>query len=204
MLAQVARQFPALAGEYEWIRAFIGRRSISSIKAFLDLIADPRWTGSRDTMNAWSIGRDIAALAMHLVGLKEELLGRFRTSTGGARQVIEHALAKIGGPDVVIALAHDHAASGRPFDSVLDEAIRGTALAEEPASGWVGAFEIHPVAVPELRSELFAMLNETPAEAAIAGACLDAIDQLRDEYGPAGLEPRHPDITSNRRWPLVA
>jgi hypothetical protein len=41
------------------------------------------------------------------------------------------------------------------------------------------------------------------AEAAVAGACLTAIDELRDEYGPAGLEPRHPNIKTGRPWPVV-
>jgi hypothetical protein len=42
------------------------------------------------------------------------------------------------------------------------------------------------------------MLGGTPAEAAVAGGCLTAIDELPDEYGPAGLEPRHPDIKTCR------
>jgi hypothetical protein len=37
----------------------------------------------------------------------------------------------------------------------------------------------------------------------MAGVCLTTIDVLRDEYGPAGLEPRHPDIETGRPWPLV-
>jgi hypothetical protein len=31
---------------------------------------------------------------------------------------------------------------------------------------------------------------------ALAIACLSAIDELRDDYGPAESEPRHPDIDS--------
>ena len=156
-LGEAASKFPAIASEYEWIRAFIGRRSIAAIGMLLDLIADPDWPYARDTMHVWSVARDIASLAADLVGLKEELLRRFGRTTGNARQIIECALAKIGGPDVVMALARDRASRGRPFDSCLDEAIRETALTHEPAPGWVGAFELHPVAVPELRRELFAM-----------------------------------------------
>jgi hypothetical protein len=32
---------------------------------------------------------------------------------------------------------------------------------------------------------------------------LTLIDGLRDEHGAAESEPRHPDITANRPWPIV-
>jgi hypothetical protein len=48
------------------------------------------------------------------------------------------------------------------------------------------------------------MLEGAPHEAALAAPCLTAIDELRDEYGPAESEPRHPDIETGRPWPLEA
>jgi hypothetical protein len=202
-LGEFARRFPALAGEYEWIKAFTRRRTIAAIGMLLDHLAEPGWQDRRGGTHLWSVARDIAALAADLAGLQEELLRRFGAAMGAARQVIEQALAKLGGPACVMALARDHAAHNQPFNGFLGEAIRETALAREPAAGWAGAFELHPVAVTELRRDLFAMLGGTPAEAAVAGACLTVIDELRDEYGPAGLEPRHPDIKTGRPWPVV-
>ena len=203
-LGELARRFPALVGEYEWIKAFTRRRTVAAIGMLLDHLAEPGWPDRRGGTQLWSVAQDIAALAADLVGLQEELLRRFGAATGAARQVIEQALAKLGGPACVMALARDHAAHNRPFDGLLHEAVRETALAREPAAGWAGTFELHPVVVTELRWELFGMLGGTPAEAAVAGACLTAIDELRDEYGPAGLEPRHPDIKTGRPWPAVA
>jgi hypothetical protein len=202
-LGELARRFPALAGEYEWIKAFTRRRTITAIGMLLDQLAEPSWPDRRGGTHVWSLGRDIAALTADLPELEEELLRRFGVATGTARQVIEQALAKLGGPACVLALARDHAAHNRTFDRLLDEAIRETALAREPAAAWAGAFELHPIAVTALRRELFAMVSGTPAEAAVAGACLTAIDALRDEYGPTGLEPRHPDITTGRPWPVM-
>jgi hypothetical protein len=40
-----------------------------------------------------------------------------------------------------------------------------------------------------------------PSEAALARACLTEIDKLRDQYGAAEFEPRHPDVGSGRPWP---
>jgi hypothetical protein len=67
-----------------------------------------------------------------------------------------------------------------------------------------GAYEMHPVALTEVRRELFGMLSGNAAEAAVGEACLTAIDELREEYGSAPFEPRHPDIGSGRPWPLAA
>ena len=36
-----------------------------------------------------------------------------------------------------------------------------------------------------------------------AARCLNYIDKLRDEYGAPESEPRHPDITSGRPWPIL-
>ena len=196
-LGELARRFPTLASEYEWIKAFTRRRTVAAIGMLLDHLAEPGWPDRQSGTHLWSIARDIAALSVELAGLQEELLRRFGMATGPARQVIELALAKLGGLSSVMALVRDHATHNRPFDGLLDEAIRETALAQVPAAGWAGAFELHPVAVTQLRRELFAMRGGAPAEATVAG------DQLHDEYGPAGLEPRHPDIKTDRPWPIV-
>jgi hypothetical protein len=189
-LGELARRFPALASEYEWMKAFTRRRKVTAIGMLLDRLAEPGWPDRQGGTHLWSVARDIVALAANLAELQEELLRRFRVATGAARQVIEQVLAKLGGPACVMALARDHAAHHRPFDGVLDEAIRETALSREAAAGWwAGAFELHPVAVTELRRELFSMLGGTPEEAAVGGACLTAIDQLRDEYARPALNP---------------
>jgi hypothetical protein len=83
-------------------------------------------------------------------------------------------------------------------------ALREAALDKRPTPGWTGAFDLHPVPLTALRRELFGMLEGAPHEAALAAACLTAIDELRDEYGSAESEPRHPDVETGRPWPLAA
>jgi hypothetical protein len=87
----------------------------------------------------------------------------------------------------------------------LQRAIHEAALSKQPAADWAGAYELHPVPLPELRKTLFAMTqDESPATAALAKACLAAIDELRDEHGASEFEPRHPDVESGRPWPPAA
>src|SRR5262249_3597478 len=102
-------------------------------------------------------------------------------------------------------MVRSYARTGRPFDHRLHEAIRETALTRRPAVGWTtGAYELRPVALSEVRRELFGMLTGDATEVAVGEACLTAIDEVRDKHGPAPFEPRHPDIRSRRPWPLAA
>jgi hypothetical protein len=103
-----------------------------------------------------------------------------------------------------LALVQGYAWQNKRFDGLLDMAIRDIALRKELVEGWSGAYEYQPVAIAKLRKDLFATLNGTPQEAALAAACLSAIDQIRDEHGSVASEPRHPDIDSRRPWPLAA
>jgi hypothetical protein len=136
--------------------------------------------------------------------LKAELLRRSQLRGGGpGHQLIERVLAELGDTACLLALVQAYAWSHRQFDGLLEFAIREVAL-HHPAEGAAGAYELRPMTMTTLRKDLFAMLTGTPHEAALAEACLTAIDELRDEYGAAEFEPRHPDIKSGRPWPLAA
>jgi hypothetical protein len=51
---------------------------------------------------------------------------------------------------------------------------------------------------------LFGLLGGTSQEAALAKSCLIAIDVLRDEFGIAANDTRHPDVLSEIPWPAEA
>ena len=93
--------------------------------------------------------------------------------------------------------------AGRSLSGTLNSAIRHAAVGERPSEDWAGATVSFSVEVSDLRKELFRMINGETAEGKLAVECLTAIDELRDEHGPAESEPRHPDIESGRAWPLV-
>ncbi len=60
-------------------------------------------------------------------------------------------------------------------------------------------FHIHPASVAHIRKILFDLLAGTSQEAALATSCLTDIDVLRDEYGIAANDARHPDVMSEAR-----
>jgi hypothetical protein len=127
-----------------------------------------------------------------------------RLSAAPGRVILERAIAEIADADGVLLLVQSRAAQGKSFDSVLHQAIEHVALDKRPSPNWAGAYQVFSAPVPDLRKKLFAMVKGDTAESSLAAACLNAIDELRDDYGPAESEPRHPDIDSGRPWPLAA
>jgi len=95
-----------------------------------------------------------------------------------------------------------YAASGRTYDGRMAEAVRAVALRHEPAQDGSSYFYIHPASVAQVRKFLFNLLRSTSPEAALAKSCLIEIDLLRDEYGVAANDTRHPDVLSDRPWPF--
>lgn len=65
-----------------------------------------------------------------------------------------------------------------------------------------GAYEVVPVPAVELRRKLLALTTDGgPMDA--AARCLNQIDKIRDDYGTPDSEPRHPDLASGKRWPIM-
>ncbi len=59
------------------------------------------------------------------------------------------------------------------------------------------------VPLTALRKELLDMVMAGGSCSALAERCLDAIEKVRDEHGRIDDEPRHPDISSSRAWPVI-
>jgi hypothetical protein len=205
LLGQLARQNGRLASPYHWESAIVRRGTASSALLLIDLVAEGVLRNGRGGLDAWSLSERLVSLVNAFPEVKSELVRRYEAGIGGqSGALIEHIFAKLGDVDCFMALVQGYAWQNKRFDGLLDMAIRDIALRKEPVEGWSGAYEYQPVAIAKLRKDLFAMLNGTPQEAALAAACLAAIDQLRDEHGSVASEPRHPDIESGRPWPLAA
>jgi len=203
LLGELMRRYPRLASNHHWIRILVKRGSKSAGIMLMDLPIDGAAAGGADS---FYIGRELLALIQRHPDLRPELLRRHETVTDVRRRLaFEYAIAELGDAGAVLTLVRAYAARGQTFNGILQNAIREAGLTREPAVGWSGAYEVRPVPLPELRKELFAMLEDTSANTmALAESCLIAIDELRDEYGSSEFEPRHPDVESGRPWPRAA
>jgi hypothetical protein len=205
VLGQLARQNRRLASPYHWESAIIRRGTASSTLLLVDLAAERVFGNGRGGVDTWSLSERLVPLVDALSEVKSELIRRYQAGRGEqSGTLIEHIFAKLGDVDCFMALVQGYAWQNKKFDGLLDMSIRDIALRKEPVEGSSGAYEYEPVAIAKLRKDLFDMLAGTPQEAALAEACLTAIDRLRDEHGSVASEPRHPDIDSGRPWPLAA
>lgn len=160
-LYELGRRFPRLANAYEWMQAFVARGTASAIGRLLDFLQDANWPEKHDRLGGWALAQHIADLARANDAVKAELLARYRTATGQHLDALEFVLAEMGNPASTMAMVRSYARTGRPFDHRLHEAIRETALSKRPVASW---YELHPVALTEMRRDLFRMLAGNPAE----------------------------------------
>jgi hypothetical protein len=191
--------------EHDWLAALDKRGTVSAMQMLLEFICGGAFAGRPGEMDTWTISRSLAGAMRTHAEFRTEVYRRYeRVPAGPGKAILEHAIAEVADTDGVLLLVRNHALQGKPFDGVLHSAIRHVAIAERPSADWAGANEVFRVPIPELRKRLFAMTNDDTAEARLAAACLTAIDELRDDYGPAESEPRHPNIDAGRPWPLAA
>ena len=123
---------------------------------------------------------------------------------GKPLSLLESVLLEIADAEIILTFVHNYARHRRVFDGNLAHAIRQTAVGKRPVADWPGAYNEFSVSLADLRKELFAMILADGSESGLAAACLNEIDELRDEHGRVNDEPRHPNIGSGRAWPIEA
>lgn len=203
ILGELAKRDPGFLGEYDWLNAVLGRSTDSAYLMLFDLLCDPKIAAGKTKIDGWTLSNKLAEFMDSRPDVRVELLCRYEDpDLAGCRPLIEEVLAKSPDESVVLAMVRSYAARSNPLDRRLRAAIEGVVLERRPLSDRPGAYELYPLAVPDLRKKLFAMTGENGAEARVAATCLTAIDELRDEYGCIDSEPRHPDIEAGRSWPL--
>lgn len=205
LLAALASTHKDIASSFEWMRAILGRDSLSAVLLFVDLVIEGVFGNERDGGDAWHSGRELAAYAKKFPELKAELKRRYESvAAGPARAMLEHFFGEIGGEEDLIAMIKKYAAAGQAYDGRMSAVVRAVTIDEVPVSEGSSTFNIHSAPVAQVRKVLFGMLDGPTLEAALAKRCLISIDKLRDEYGIAASDTRHPDIMSEKPWPEEA
>ena len=201
-LEALARECPALFNEHGWLNAVSRRGTFAGVHVLLDLIVEGvvDYNGS----DGWWLSKTLAAQMRLHAEVRTTFYGRYSClDAGPGKRLIEQAIAEAADAPGVLLLVRGYAQENRTFDGMLHTAVQRAALGEWPALGWSGATEVFGVPVPELRRELFQLVDGDRAESSVAEACLTAIDELRDEYGTVESEPRHPDVATGRPWPRL-
>ena len=207
LLARLARTHKNISGEFEWMRAILRRNTPTAILLFLDLLREDVFGHGPDAIGAWHIGRDLARYVANFPELKPELKKRLADAPRGskARAVLEDLFSEIASEGEVLAMVDRYAAEDRSFDQHMRAAVYGLTIDRVPLAEGSNTYDLHPKSVKDVRYALFAGLAAAaPAQAALVKGCLRSIDELRDEYGIAANDPRHPDVQSGKPWPEEA
>ncbi len=199
VLFQLAETEPNLYVSHRWRSAALGRGTVSAGRRFIDLVATGALEGAAG--DRWHIAPEIAGLIAKFPELRSHvyvLLEKAVNTQGVA--VLAHAVEESPDSEGLLLLVRREGErkttlpSWRAVENVVTEHI--------PAEGWKGAYNVVPIPAVELRRKLLAMTTDGgPRDA--AARCLRLIDQLRDEYGAADSEPRHPDLQSGKAWPVM-
>lgn len=204
VLRILPRKNAAFLGEYDWINALERRSTTVAARTLVEFICEGAFATKPGGIDGWTLYRKIAAAIRMDNAFRAEVYERYeREGCSGGSAILEQAIAEAADEAGVLLLIENHARHGRPFSGLLHSAIHHVCVGERPSEDWVGAVVSFSIDVSGLRKTLFGMTGEGTAEAKLATECLKVIDDLRDEYGAAESEPRHPDIATGRPWPIL-
>lgn len=203
ILLKLAQEDGRLLEEHDWFVALEKRGTLSALRILLDLICQGNANGRGGAPDTWTFGRRLAAGMKSHPEFRADVYARMASDISSpARAILEHAVSDVPTEAGIMLLVSNHASNARAFSRVIASAIEHLVVEQRPSSDWVGAYEQISTPAPSLRKRLFATARTSGGnEASLALACLVHIDELRDRYGIATGEPRHPDIESGAPWP---
>jgi NACHT C-terminal Alpha/Beta 2 len=204
VLAQLARHDARFLGEHEWLNALDNRDTASAGRLLFKLVCDGAFSAGGRT-DAWWLSKKLASSIQYHADLRKEVYEQYPTlPSGSGKAIVARAIGEAPDIDGIMLLVSDYAAQNKSFnETVLHEALRHLLTGQRPSSQWVGMEEVFNIPSPELRKKLFALVVDGGASSELSVACLSAIDNIREDYGEAESERRHPDITTGRPWPII-
>ena len=205
VLVELAKRDKRFLCEYDWLTAIMNRNTLSIARSLLDLICNASFSDRRGRLDHLDLSRKMSALIASNENFRQDVYQKFQSLNDGlARSVLEYAITESADTEGVLLLTREGAARGKLFGSTpLYTAMCNVLVVQTPVES-SGIQQLHSLPVPELRKGLFDMLvNGKTAEAQLASECLQAIDEIRDDYGYVDAEPRHPDIATDIPWPLL-
>ncbi len=203
LLSELARRQGSIAPGYTWLKAILSRDTASSTELFITLYAEGCFNTDRGSLDGWHAAKELAPY----LNSYQEVMERFRNlyeadTNPSVIGLFENVVCNTGGPPNLIAMIDKYVDLKRPFDGMLTEAAKRVGLRHEPIQDNPHYYEVFAVSVSDVRRELFGMIDSCGVRSEIALKCLNVLDMVRDEYGLAENDSRHPDISSGRPWPL--
>jgi hypothetical protein len=204
VLVEIARRNTDMFSDYQWLSA-VARRGTESMGMRLLELLDVA-AGADDRGHRMELHRELASLCRKHRQVREAVHARFaHEAPGRARAILERAIADDHSEEGVIVLLRASASETTEMrNTALREALQDVLVDQRPSSSFRGMQEMYALPAGHLRRTLFdIILSGSAAEAALATACLDEIDEIRDRYGATDSDRRHPHIQSGVPWPRI-
>jgi hypothetical protein len=204
LLKALARQNSEFLYTHEWLSALDRRGTPATKRILFECVCEGVYDSEPRRIDGWTLARKLAADIAEDNDLRRAIYDRCESQSGlPGSEILEAAIADAADDSGVLLLLRSQARQGKTEMGPLSTAIRHVAEGSRPSRYGVSSMEMFSVGVPELRKKLFALTNDVGVEANLAIAALNAIDEIRDDYGVAESESRHPDISAGRPWPIV-
>lgn len=204
ILAELARRDARFIAEYEWLNALDNCETLASGQLLLTLIRNGAFA-ARGRTDTWTLSKKLASSIQSHREMRKEVYDQYPALPRGAgKETVARAIAEAPDIDGIMLLVRDY--SGQKTNirqTVLYEALRHVLTGQRASSNFRGMQEMFGIPSPELRKKLFALIPEGGSLSELAIDCLNAIDDIREHYGEVESEPRHPDITTGRSWPII-
>lgn len=201
-LFAIADLEPKILREYSWYTTALAMRSETVALRLVALTAAEQAKGSKSSVGSWRWAQDLGGLIEAFPRVRDDIYARLADAepTAGARQLAEAVSSACDADGLFLLIALE-----RRWRTVLlnYHIIRDVVTEQVPVPDWGSAYSILPIAATDLRRRLLADTNDGSVMD-LAARALNAIDEMRDEYGRAMDEPRHPDLDSDRPWPILA
>lgn len=205
VLSELAKRNARFLSEYDWLAALSKRNTLTAARILLDLVCKASFPGKRGSHDRMDFGSKLSAFMNSHEQFRQEVYERFpRVADNSAKSILEYDIANAADADGVLLLVRVGAAQNKRFRSTaLYTALRHVLVGHTPIES-SGMQQLYSLPAPELRKSLFDMVvNGNAAESRLAIECLNAIDEIRDNYGHVDAEPRHPNIAMGVPWPQI-
>ncbi len=206
VLKKLAEIEPGFLNEHNWLRALMMRKTLSAGEYFLDLILREAFVNDEKRIESRTLVEKLANLLSKFPELRQEVYQKYKgADPTPCKGIMESAIANAPDNEGILLLIKECAAQGQNLRSTsLYFAIKDLLVGERQSKHWIGTRELYSVPAPELRKDIFEILTSGDEnEARLAKECLVVFDHIRDKYGVAESETRHPDVSTGIPWPQI-
>lgn len=195
----LAEDDPRLYQNHAWLATALRFGTVTAARRLVDLTVSGTLDGK--SYQGWRWQRELAGLISEFSEVRAYVYDLLKDGpTTMQLALLASAVAEEPEADGILMLIDFEMKTGRSF--MTWRSIQSAVTEYVPAENWEGAYNVVPVPAAELRRKLLARTSSGGKDDP-AARCLNLIDKLRDEYGAPESEPRHPDLASERPWPIL-